>query len=161
VGHAIDYIRSLEKTKAMLEKRKQELALAQQAAAEAVASSSSAPPPPQTTQGMALAAMSSDAPDACSDAPPLQSTVLKPAPQLLPPTMSSDVPQPLQQPLAAAEPAPPQLPIITARQIGFQTWSWPNLVLSISNDTANINVCAPRHRGMWTMVMVLSVLQQT
>jgi len=161
VGHAIDYIRSLEKTKAMLEKRKQELALAQQAAAEAVASSSSAPPPPQTTQGMALAAMSSDAPDACSDAPPLQSTVLKPAPQLLPATMSSDVPQPLQQPLAAAEPAPPQLPIITARQIGFQTWSWPNLVLSVSNDTANINVCAPRHRGMWTMVMVLSVLQQT
>jgi hypothetical protein len=109
---------------------------------------------------MALAAMSSDVPDACSGVPPLQPTVPMPAPQLLPATMSSDVPQPLQQPLAAAEPAPPQLPIITARQIGFQTWSWPNIVLSVSNDTANINVCAPRHRGMWTMVMVLSVLNK-
>jgi hypothetical protein len=75
VGHAINYIRSLEKTKAMLEKRKQELALARQADAEAVASSSSAPPPPQTAHGMALAAMSSDVPDACSGVPPLQPTV--------------------------------------------------------------------------------------
>ena len=156
MGQAIDYIQSLEKTKAMLEKRKQELALARQVAAEGAASSSSAPP--QTAQGMAPAAMFLDVPDGChDDVPP---SPLQPLAAAVP--MSADVqqPQPLQQPLAAAVPAPPQLPMAAAGQVGFQTFSWPNLVLSVSNDTANINVCAPRHRGMWTMVMVLSVMNK-
>ncbi|KAG0522317.1 hypothetical protein BDA96_07G026700 [Sorghum bicolor] len=163
VEHAIDYIKYLEKMKAMLEKRKQELALARQVGVVAAASSSSAPPPPppppQTSHGMAVAAMPSDVPaGACSyvPPPPPQPAVPVPAPQLLPATMSSDVvpqPQPLQ-------PAPPQARIITATPVGFQTWSWPDLVLSVSNDTAHISVSAPRHRGMWTKVMVLSVLNK-
>jgi hypothetical protein len=154
VGQAIDYIQSLEKTKAMLEKRKQELALARQVAAEGAASSSSAPR--QTAQGMAAAMFSEVPADGCHDlpAPPLQ-----PIAAAVP--MSADVPQPqpLQQPLAAAVPAPPpQLPMAAAGQVGFQTWSWPNLVLSVSNDNAYINVSVPRHLGMEKIVMVLSVL---
>ncbi|XP_066323678.1 transcription factor bHLH95-like [Miscanthus floridulus] len=150
VGQAIDYIQSLEKTKATLEKRK----LARQVAAEVAASSSSAPP--QTAQGMAPAAMFLDVPDGChDDVPPSPLQALAAAVPV-----SADVPQPqlLQQPLAAAVPAPPQLPMAAAGQVGFQTFSWPNLVLSVSNDNAYINVSVPRHLGMQNMVMVLSVL---
>jgi hypothetical protein len=132
VGHAVDYIQSLEKTKAMLEKRKQELAHARQAAAGAEGAASSSPAPPQSVRAMA-AAVSSDIPQ----------------------------PEPLQLPLSIAVPAPPpQLPTAARRQVGFQTWSWPNLVLNVSDDKAYISVCAPRHLGMQNMVMVLSVLNK-
>ena len=151
MGQAIDYIQSLEKLKAMLEKRKEELALARQVAAERAASSSSAPP--QTAQGMAGAAMFSYVPDGCHDVP---APLLQPLAAAV--ATSADVPQPLplQQPLAAAVPAPPQLPMAAAGQVGFQTFSWPNLVLSVSNDNAYINVSVPSHLGMEKMVMVLS-----
>lgn len=118
----------------MLEKRKQELAHARQAAAGAEGAASSSPAPPQSVRAMA-AAVSSDIPQ----------------PQ----------PQPLQLPLSIAVPAPPpQLPTAARRQVGFQTWSWPNLVLNVSDDKAYISVCAPRHLGMQNMVMVLSVLNK-
>lgn len=131
MGHAVDYIQSLEKTKAMLEKRKQELAHARQAAAGAEGAASSSSAPPQSVRAMA-AAVSSDIPQ----------------------------PEPLQLPLSIAVPAPPpQLPA-ARRQVGFQTWSWPNLVLNLSDDKAYISVCAPRHLGMQNMVMVLSVLNK-
>lgn len=130
MGHAVDYIQSLEKTKAMLEKRKQELAHARQAAAAAEGAASSSSAPPQSVRAMAAA-------------------------------VSSDIPQPLQLPLSIAVPAPPpQLPTAARRQVGFQTWSWPNLVLNVSDDKAYISVCAPRHLGMQNMVMVLSVLNK-
>jgi hypothetical protein len=131
VGHAVDYIQSLEKTKAMLEKRKQELAHARQAAAAAEGAASSSSAPPQSVRAMAA--------------------------------VSSDIPQPqlLQLPLSIAVPAPPpQVPTAARRQVGFQTWSWPNLVLNVSDDKAYISVCAPRHLGMQNMVTVLSVLNK-
>ena len=140
----IAYIQFLERTKAMLEKRKQQLALARQVAA----SSSSAPP--QTARGKM--------------APAPVAPLLQPLAAAVPVSAAADdVPQPqplVQQPLAvaAAVPPPQPLPVAAAGQGGFQTWSWPNLVLNVSNNNAYINVCVPRHLGMQNMVMVLSVL---
>lgn len=65
MGQTIEYIKSLEKTKATLEKRKQEQALARQA----VSSSSAAPP--QAAQGMAAKLSTNAVPDGCHGVPPL------------------------------------------------------------------------------------------
>ncbi|RLM78279.1 transcription factor bHLH95-like [Panicum miliaceum] len=120
VGETIHFIRALEQTKAQLERRKQEQALARQAAAEAVVSALLSAP--QTAQGMA--AMSNG--------------------------WGPAVPH-HQQPLAAAA-APPSLAAATG-PAGFQTWSAPNVALSVSNEKAIINVCLPRQPRMLTLVM--------
>ncbi|GJM85213.1 hypothetical protein PR202_ga01643 [Eleusine coracana subsp. coracana] len=65
---------------------------------------------------------------------------------------SSDLPQgwawlPKQPP----KPAMPQ-------PLGFQTWSGANVVLSVANDYAFINVCVPRRSGV--LLLVLSVLEK-
>ena len=112
VGETIHFIKALEQTKAQLERRKQEQALARQAAAEAVVSTLLSAP--QTAHGMA--AMSNG--------------------------WGPAVP-PQQQPLAAAATGP----------AGFQTWSAPNVALSVSNEKAIISVCLPRQPRMLTLVM--------
>jgi hypothetical protein len=65
-------------------------------------------------------------------------------------------PVPQQQPpavvAAAAAAAPPPLTPATG-PAGFQTWSAPNVVLSISDEKAVINLCVPRHPRMLTVVM--------
>ncbi|RLN08897.1 transcription factor bHLH95-like [Panicum miliaceum] len=114
VGETINFIKALEETKAQLEKKKQEQALARQAAAGAGASSFSML---RTAHGMAALSDGWD-------------------------------PVPPQQPAAAPPP-----PAAAAGPVGFQTWSTPNVVLSVLNDEAIINVCAPRQRGMLTMVV--------
>ena len=126
MGETIHFIRALEQTKAQLERRKQEQALARQAAAEAVVSTLLSAP--QTAHGMA--AMSNG--------------------------WGPAVPQQQQQPLAAAATAPPapSPPLAVATGLaGFQTWSAPNVVLSVSNEKAIINVCLPRQPRMLTLVM--------
>nr|XP_034593457.1 transcription factor bHLH95-like [Setaria viridis] len=59
-------------------------------------------------------------------------------------------------------PAPQQAPAAAsaaARPVEFQTWSTPNVVLSVlTNGEAVINVCAPRQPRMLTMVV--SVLKK-
>jgi hypothetical protein len=65
-------------------------------------------------------------------------------------------PVPQQQPpavvaAAAAAPPPPLTP--ATGPAGFQTWSAPNVVLSISDEKAVINLCVPRHPRMLTVVM--------
>ncbi|TKW39636.1 hypothetical protein SEVIR_1G192500v4 [Setaria viridis] len=63
-------------------------------------------------------------------------------------------PVPQQQPLAAVAAAAPPPPLAAATgPAGFQTWSAPNVVLSISDEKAVINLCLPRHPRMLTLVM--------
>nr|CAB3446838.1 unnamed protein product [Digitaria exilis] len=123
VGETIHFIRTLEQTKVQLEKRKHEQALAWQAAAAASMSSVSAS---QTAQGMA--AMSNG---------------------------WGHVPR-QQQPAtsAAAIPVVPA-PLLTAAMgpIGFQTWSAPNVVLSVSNNKGIINLCLPKQPRLLTVAM--------
>ncbi|CAN6278801.1 unnamed protein product [Urochloa humidicola] len=114
VGETIHFIRALEQTKAQLERRKLEQAVARQAAAAAASSSSSfLAPPLRTAQGMA--AMSSG-------------------------------------PAAAPPPAAPAL-VAAAGPVGFQTWSAPNVVLSVLREKAAINLCVPRQPRILTLVM--------
>ncbi|CAL4887434.1 unnamed protein product [Urochloa decumbens] len=123
VGETIHFIRALEKTKAQLEKRKLEQAVARQAAAQAAAASSSfLAPPLQTAQGMAA-----------------MSTGCWGPPAVLPP------PQQQQQ-------QPPEL-VAAAGPVGFQTWSAPNVVLSVMREKAAINLCVPRQPRVLTLVM--------
>ncbi|PUZ76019.1 hypothetical protein GQ55_1G257600 [Panicum hallii var. hallii] len=118
VGETINFIKTLEETKAQLEKKKLEQALARQDTAEAAAAGASSFSVPRTAHGMAALSDGWD-------------------------------PVPLQQPAA-----PAAAPLAAAAgPIGFQTWSTPNVVLSVLNDEAIINVCAPRQRGMLTMVV--------
>ncbi|CAL5021546.1 unnamed protein product [Urochloa decumbens] len=121
VGETIHFIRALEKTKAQLEKRKLEQAVARQAAAQAAAASSSSflAPTLQTAQGMA--AMS----NGCWGPPAV-------------PPQQRQPPAPL---VAAAGP------------VGFQTWSAPNVVLSVMREKAAINLCVPRQPRVLTLVM--------
>jgi hypothetical protein len=60
------------------------------------------------------------------------------------------------------DPLPPQKPAAAsaaARPLQFQTWSAPNVVLSVlPNDEAVINICAPKRPHMLTVV--LSVLSK-
>ena len=114
IGETINFIKTLEETKAQLEKKKLEQALARQATAEAADGGVSSFSVPRTAHGMAALSDGWD-------------------------------PVPRQQPAAAGP-------------VGFQTWSTPNVVLSVLNDEAVINVCVPRQRGVLTMV--LSVLSK-
>ncbi|KAJ1279449.1 hypothetical protein BS78_04G157600 [Paspalum vaginatum] len=136
VGEAISYIKSLETTVTMLENLKKEKALARQAAtkaaaAAAAASSRSRPVPLQTAHGMA--ALSNPVVPAHARA------------------RGRVVPQ-----LQPAVPPPPLA--VTTGPAGFQTWAAPNVVLSVVNSDAIINLCAPRRPRMVTMV--LSVLSK-
>ncbi|XP_062224486.1 transcription factor bHLH95-like [Phragmites australis] len=108
--------------------RKQELVLARQAAAAEVRASSSSAPS-HPAQGAAMS--------------------------LVVPHGRGQLPQQQQQRPAAAMTPPPQL---TAAPVGFQTWWGPNVVLSVSDDDAYINLCAPRRAGVLTLV--LSVLDK-
>jgi hypothetical protein len=123
VGETIHFIKALEQTKAQLEKQKQEQALARQAATQAMSSLSVM----QTAQGMAA-----------------MSNGWGPVPQQQPPAVVAAA--------AAAAAAPPPLTPATG-PAGFQTWSAPNVVLSISDEKAVINLCVPRHPRMLTVVM--------
>ncbi|KAG2651485.1 transcription factor bHLH95-like [Panicum virgatum] len=114
IGETINFIKTLEETKAQLEKKKLEQALARQATAEAAAGGASSFSVPRTAHGLAALSDGWD-------------------------------PVPRQQPAAAGP-------------VGFQTWSTPNVVLSVLNNEAVINVCVPRQRGVLTMV--LSVLSK-
>ncbi|CAN6244628.1 unnamed protein product [Urochloa humidicola] len=117
VGQTIHFIRALEQTKAQLEKRKLDQAVARQAAA--ASSSVLMAPPPQTAQGMAAL-----------------STGCWGGQQ--------------QQPL----PPPPLAALVAAAgPVGFQTWSAPNVVLSVLKEKAVINLCVPRQPRMLTLVM--------
>ena len=116
VGETINFIKTLEETKAQLEKKKVEQALAQQAAAEAAAVGASSLSVLRTAHGMAALSDGWD-------------------------------PVPPQQPAAPAAAA------ATGPVAGFQTWSTQNVVLSVLNEEAIINVCAPRQRGLLTMVV--------
>ena len=109
IGETVNFIKTLEETKAQLEKKKLEQALARQAAAEATAGGASSFSVARTAHGMA----------ALSD---------------------------------GWDPVPPQRPA-AAGPVGFQTWSTPNVMLSVLNDEAVINVCVPRQRGLLTMVV--------
>ncbi|KAL6634529.1 hypothetical protein ACP70R_027200 [Stipagrostis hirtigluma subsp. patula] len=137
VGEAIGYIRALEDTVAKLEKRKRELALARQAAAAAKAAgagvgSSSSAVEPHAAQAAAMCAW---------------------PPQPLP------LPQQQQQSAASASTAAAPPPsAATTGSAGFQSWSGPNVVVSVSNNDAYISVCAPRRPGVLTLV--LSVLEK-
>ena len=121
VGETINFIKILEETKAQLEKKKIEQALARQAAAEAAAGGASSLSVLRTAHGMA----------ALSDG-------WDPVPPQLP-----------AAPAAAAAAAA----AATGPVAGFQTWSTQNVVLSVLNEEAIINVCAPRQRGLLTMVV--------
>ena len=114
VGETINFIKTLEETKAQLEKKKVEQALAQQAAAVGASSLSVL----RTAHGMAALSDGWD-------------------------------PVPPQQPAAPAAAAA----AATGPVAGFQTWSTQNVVLSVLNEEAIINVCAPRQRGLLTMVV--------
>jgi len=114
VGETINFIKTLEETKAQLEKKKIEQALARQAAAEAAAGGASSLSVLRTAHGMAALSDGWD-------------------------------PVPPQQPAAPAA--------ATGPVAGFQTWSTQNVVLSVLNEEAIINVCAPRQRGLLTMVV--------
>ncbi|OEL29360.1 hypothetical protein BAE44_0009621 [Dichanthelium oligosanthes] len=61
-------------------------------------------------------------------------------------------PVPQQQPLAMAAAAAPPLAAAMGPD-GFQTWSAPNVVLSVLNDKAVINMCLPRQPRILTLVM--------
>lgn len=50
-------------------------------------------------------------------------------------------------PAAAAVTAAPAL-----APVGLQTWSGPNVVLTVSGDDAYVNVCTARRQGVMTMV---------
>ena len=60
---------------------------------------------------------------------------------------------------AGAAPAPPvTVAAVTAAPtmpVGLQTWSGPNVVLSLSGSDACINVCVARRPGILTMVMAV------
>ncbi|RCV06745.1 hypothetical protein SETIT_1G188200v2 [Setaria italica] len=113
VDETINFIKSLEQTKAQLEKKKQEQVLVRQAAASSMSM-------PRTAHGMAALSDGWD-------------------------------PLPQQKPAASAAAA--------AGPLEFQTWSAPNVVLSVlTNDEAVINICAPRQPHMLTLV--LSVLSK-
>ena len=118
VGETINFIKILEETKAQLEKKKIEQALARQAAAEAAAGGASSLSVLRTAHGMAALSDGWD-------------------------------PVPPQQPAAPAAAAA----AATGPVAGFQTWSTQNVVLSVLNEEAIINVCAPRQRGLLTMVV--------
>jgi hypothetical protein len=51
--------------------------------------------------------------------------------------------------VAAVTPAPAPAPV------GLQTWSGPNVVLSLSGNDASISVCVARRRGVLPMVMAV------
>ena len=121
VGETINFIKTLEETKAQLEKKKVEQALAQQAAAEAAAVGASSLSVLRTAHGMAALSDGWD-------------------------------PVPPQQPAAPAA-AAAAAAAATGPVAGFQTWSTQNVVLSVLNEEAIINVCAPRQRGLLTMVV--------
>ncbi|CAO2046112.1 unnamed protein product [Urochloa humidicola] len=121
VGQTIHFIKALEQTKAQLEKRKLEQAVARQAAAAAAAQAAASSsllvaPPPQTAQGMAA--------------------------------LSTGCWGGQQQ-----QPPPPPALVAAAGPVGFQTWSAPNVVLSVLMEKAVINLCVPRQRRMLTLVM--------
>ncbi|KAM0909809.1 hypothetical protein ACQ4PT_014542 [Festuca glaucescens] len=55
-----------------------------------------------------------------------------------------------------AAPAPPvTVGTVTVPPVGLQTWSGPNVVLSLSGNDACINVCVARRPGVLRMVMAV------
>ncbi|KAL6899194.1 hypothetical protein ACP4OV_005852 [Aristida adscensionis] len=146
VAEAIAYIKALEGTVVKLEQRKREIALARQAAAAeamAGAGSSSSPLEPHAAQAAAVLAAPVPLPHGhgWGGAPRQHQHQQR---QLLPAAA------------AAARAAPPAgLAPVTAGPVGFQSWSGPNVVLSVSNDDAYISVCAPRRAGVLTLVLAV------
>ncbi|KAG2658959.1 hypothetical protein PVAP13_1KG324800 [Panicum virgatum] len=59
----------------------------------------------------------------------------------------------IEQALLGLQPAAPAAAAATGPVAGFQTWSTQNVVLSVLNEEAIINVCAQRQRGLLTMVV--------